>query len=1002
MTPDINAIHTLLRASNWEDRQEFQELINWWNKRSLCGVCALIGIGGSGKTAIVDKFLQAILGVEKNDNLLFNRINKVLVYSFYEDNNSDNFLIKLDGFLTDIQDRKPKYGKNNKHENNEDELEIELRETRIERINRKLGYKQKALIILDGFEMMQSDNSIQAKFGEIKRTEISNLLKKTAHGYLPETYFIITTRFQIYDLIESQCKLFKVINVNSLEEQTCLNIFINRGIKSKHKSELLKISNALGLHALSIDLAASFIIEYCDSDPNLFHGISDTEINDTFVSLDPKIGQIQNQKNRFHRLAKRYFEALSEKNKDAWILLQKICLNRPGVGKSTLEIINKHSGDIKSFNFQLELLKRSILIDIQEEKISLHPIIRDSVLNQLSLSERKEAHYDIVDFINAELSAHPGMKEAPSNPVILDLFEELLYHTSEVGNKRDAYYIYEKRIGGYKNLGQTIYDFNRGLKICDNFLSYIENNISITDELYTDEKYNIICDWSNYNFNLGNLQQSLNGFLKAVSLASYLHSKADESSIYFNDLKKLNLQTFDNLILLGNPTLALNIIEKWPCINFWAKSSSEWKEYLYRRAFANMQLGNFSKTIHDLKGATEWSFESDQLSVNALFYYFEIYSTLKSFHLIRKDQIQLYHLTQTNRYLYDLHEHVNLIRQGVITKNNGIKEKLLSGQFSNKCDSIYFKKFYEIVICFQLFHDFLIEIRLEKLELAFNKIAELIMKLDKLILEFHDKGIHYLLIKCLLLRSKAKIYSLNLNAAEDDIEMFEKICVDFKSSEKRNIYGNKIFQLENMEANRLKFKISLLTSKNIQSINNQNSDSKFENEISKVNIKVVERFKLDIINIIGMNKKLKTENKKTIFISYSHQDKSWLEKFLKIIKPIERLNLISVWSDRSIQPGKEWEIEINEALNKTDVAILMVSKNFLASDYIQEYELPFLLNAVQNKGIKLFWMLIGTCLVDLTELSKFQAAHDISSPLNSLPPSKQDQILVDICKLILE
>ena len=63
------AEHRLLRARLWQNREEFTELCEWW-KDYGAGVCTLIGIGGSGKTAIVDRFLQALRGgyplIERN------------------------------------------------------------------------------------------------------------------------------------------------------------------------------------------------------------------------------------------------------------------------------------------------------------------------------------------------------------------------------------------------------------------------------------------------------------------------------------------------------------------------------------------------------------------------------------------------------------------------------------------------------------------------------------------------------------------------------------------------------------------------------------------------------------------------------------------------------------------------------------------------------------------------------------------------------------------------
>ncbi len=50
----IHFAHRLLRARDWQHRPEFDALCEWWRRRGV-GVCALVGIGGAGKTAIADR-----------------------------------------------------------------------------------------------------------------------------------------------------------------------------------------------------------------------------------------------------------------------------------------------------------------------------------------------------------------------------------------------------------------------------------------------------------------------------------------------------------------------------------------------------------------------------------------------------------------------------------------------------------------------------------------------------------------------------------------------------------------------------------------------------------------------------------------------------------------------------------------------------------------------------------------------------------------------------------
>ena len=70
-----------------------------------------------------------------------------------------------------------------------------------------------------------------------------------------------------------------------------------------------------------------------------------------------------------------------------------------------------------------------------------------------------------------------------------------------------------------------------------------------------------------------------------------------------------------------------------------------------------------------------------------------------------------------------------------------------------------------------------------------------------------------------------------------------------------------------------------------------------------------------------------------MFISYSNEDIEWLKLLRKQLKPLEKKGL-NVWSDRDIIPGQEWLTEIDKSLDRVKVAVLLVSANFLDSDFI--------------------------------------------------------------------
>lgn len=139
-----------------------------------------------------------------------------------------------------------------------------------------------------------------------------------------------------------------------------------------------------------------------------------------------------------------------------------------------------------------------------------------------------------------------------------------------------------------------------------------------------------------------------------------------------------------------------------------------------------------------------------------------------------------------------------------------------------------------------------------------------------------------------------------------------------------------------------------------------------------------------------------------VFVSYSHKDRRWLDELKNMSAPLVWNRKMELWDDTEIGPGEKWRPAIEYAIRKSKVAVLMVSDNFLASEFIVKNELPYLLRAAARGRLKLLWVLVRPCLYEETEIPAHQAAHDISKPLASLSTAKRAEALRSICQRIGE
>ena len=98
-----------------------------------------------------------------------------------------------------------------------------------------------------------------------------------------------------------------------------------------------------------------------------------------------------------------------------------------------------------------------------------------------------------------------------------------------------------------------------------------------------------------------------------------------------------------------------------------------------------------------------------------------------------------------------------------------------------------------------------------------------------------------------------------------------------------------------------------------------------------------------------------------VFISYSHQDKAALDRLHVHLKNLLRQSHIETWYDRDILAGSELDAEIERELEAADLFLLMISSDFIASDYCVEREMKRALERQANGNARVVPIIVGEC-----------------------------------------
>jgi hypothetical protein len=131
-----------------------------------------------------------------------------------------------------------------------------------------------------------------------------------------------------------------------------------------------------------------------------------------------------------------------------------------------------------------------------------------------------------------------------------------------------------------------------------------------------------------------------------------------------------------------------------------------------------------------------------------------------------------------------------------------------------------------------------------------------------------------------------------------------------------------------------------------------------------------------------------------VFVSYSRRDKEFLKELEIHLAPLRRQKLISVWTDQQIDAGTEWRGAIEEKFEAADLALLLVSPDFIASDFCYEDEMTQALERHVRGTTRVIPILVRPVDLQGTPIARLQALPRDNQPVTTWP--NRDEAWLDI------
>ncbi|MCA9719389.1 MAG: CHAT domain-containing protein [Myxococcales bacterium] len=492
--PVVLHVHALQRARHFTGRAALLSSLTTWARapRPRDRVLAVVGVGGAGKTAVVERLLDAL---EQEQAPATGCPGGVLVWSFFEDPRIEAFLARAVAHFAGSRSSRPEPG--------------EL----LECLENALRVGRADLLILDGVEFVQSEGRADRAFGEIEEPLLRRLLWSLARG-LGTARALVTSRFPLADLADWEGEGLRTIELAPLSPAEGAAL-LRRWGASGSTAQLRDISAHAAGHPLTIAMTGSYASAFLDGDAGAVarqtSGARPSPSDDVLAR-------------RLSELLAAYVSVLGPVERD---LLTRVSVFPRGVELELLVDLANANGraagalaGAERRELQRALGKLTRLGILYEgtatragaTRYAAHPIVRDHFAPLLG-RDADELHMRVIERLmhgvaeRGALTGKPMRNPAAQDPTLRDAFEDLIVHSLRSGDPRAAYEVYKRVLGGFRVLGMRLGEMARGLRILRAFAGGAEAE-ALPRALDPRARARLAHDWALYAAALGDFAQA--------------------------------------------------------------------------------------------------------------------------------------------------------------------------------------------------------------------------------------------------------------------------------------------------------------------------------------------------------------------------------------------------------------------------------------------------------------------------------------------------------------